>query len=172
VALLQGLALGAVTRFAIRTATAGDLGFIERMLCWAGAWRSTQLDESVLDEPGVSRYAEGWGRQGDFGLIAETQAGEPVGAAWYRLFRATDGSYGFVGEDVPEVTIGVEPSHRGAGVGGALLEGLAGSAREAGFPALSLSVEEDNPALRLYERLGFERQSHSDGAWTLVLTLG
>jgi hypothetical protein len=32
-------------------------------------------------------------------------------------------------------------------------------------------VEEENPAVRLYERLGFERHAPGDGVWTLVLTL-
>jgi ribosomal protein S18 acetylase RimI-like enzyme len=42
---------------------------------------------------------------------------------------------------------------------------------EAGYSALSLSVEEENPALRLYERVGFERHAHGDGVWTVVLPL-
>ena len=67
--------------------------------------------------------------------------------------------------------IGVEPGHRGLGVGRALLESVASAAGEAGYSRLSLSVEDDNPALRLYERVGFERRAHSSGAWTLVLTL-
>jgi ribosomal protein S18 acetylase RimI-like enzyme len=155
----------------IRTATEADIAFLERMLCWAGAWRSRELNESILAETAVSRYLEGWGRPGDFALVAETPTGEPVGAAWYRLFGAPDKSYGFVDEKTPELTIGVEPGHRRVGVGRALLEALARAARQAGYSNLSLSVEEDNPALRLYERVGFQRHAQGDGAWTLVLRL-
>ena len=46
------------------------------------------------------------------------------------------------------------PVHRGAGIGTRLLRGLQGEARAAG-QALSIHVEKFNPALRLYERLGF-----------------
>jgi ribosomal protein S18 acetylase RimI-like enzyme len=171
VALLQGLALGEVSDIMIRCAREADVVFLERMLCWAGSWRSDELDESVLTEPAVFRYITGWGREGDFALIAIAPDGKPVGAAWYRLFEAKDGSYGFVAEEVPEMTIAVEPAHRRAGIGTALLVTLADSALEAGYSALSLSVEQDNPALRLYERAGFRRRSHSDGAWTLLLPL-
>ncbi len=38
-------------------------------------------------------------------------------------------------------------------------------------PALSLSVEPDNPAARLYERLGFEVVGVVGGAHTMVLDL-
>lgn len=154
----------------VRPAYEGDLSFLERMLCWAGSWRSEEFDESVLAEPAVSRYVEGWGRPGDFALVAES-GGNMAGAAWYRLFPADDPGYGFVDERTPEVTIGVEPSHRESGIGRSLLEALAEAARRAGHPALSLSVEVDNPALRLYERVGFERRAQRDGAWTLVLPL-
>jgi GNAT superfamily N-acetyltransferase len=170
VALLQGLALGAVTSPVIRPAGAADIAFLRRMLCWAAGWRSDELDESLLAEPAVSRYVDGWRRPGDFGLIAEG-AGEPLGAAWCRLFAAGEPGYGFVDEKTPEVTIGVEPDHRGAGIGRALLQALADAAREHRHSLLSLSVEEDNPALRLYEHVGFERHSDADGAWTLVLPL-
>jgi ribosomal protein S18 acetylase RimI-like enzyme len=165
------MALGEVSDVFIRPGKEADVAFLGRMLCWAGSWRSDELDESALAVPAVRRYIDAWGRPGDLALIAETPSGERVGAAWYRLFVAQDESYGFVDEKTREVTIAVEPGHRGAGIGRALLEALADSAREKGCSRLSLSVEEDNPALRLYERIGFERWSQSVGAWTLVLPL-
>jgi ribosomal protein S18 acetylase RimI-like enzyme len=89
----------------------------------------------------------------------------------WRDRRSNEPGYGFVDGRSPELTIGVEPGHRGEGVGRALLEALCDSAREPGYPALSLSVELDNPALRLYESLGFERLERVGGACTLVLRL-
>jgi ribosomal protein S18 acetylase RimI-like enzyme len=61
-----------------------------------------------------------------------------------------------VDESIPELTIAVVPSRRGRGFGDELLEGLLQRARQEGYTALSLSVEKDNPALRLYERFGFK----------------
>ncbi len=44
---------------------------------------------------------------------------------------------------------------RGRGTGSQLLSALMERARQEGYPALSLSVERDNPSIKLYERHGF-----------------
>jgi GNAT superfamily N-acetyltransferase len=56
--------------------------------------------------------------------------GEPVGAAWWRLFTAEDPGYGFVDEATPQVSIGVLPEARGRGVGERLLRALIAEALE------------------------------------------
>jgi ribosomal protein S18 acetylase RimI-like enzyme len=58
-------------------------------------------------------------------------------------------------EEIRIVDIALMPDQRGRGIGGALLRGLQGQARAANV-ALSIHVERMNPALRLYERLGFQ----------------
>jgi ribosomal protein S18 acetylase RimI-like enzyme len=52
------------------------------------------------------------------------------------------------------VSIGVKPTARGHGVGEKLMRTLIGEAPCRGL-GLCLSVRSDNPARRLYERLGF-----------------
>ena len=63
------------------------------------------------------------------------------------------------------------PSCRGKGYGDELLSGLLAQAKRDGFRQISLSVEPDNPALRLYERHGFEKVGESGGSWTMVARL-
>ena len=82
--------------------------------------------------------------------------------AWYRLFSAEEPGFGFVAADVPELAIGVALEARGQGVGSALLDALLALAREQGFRALSLAVDRQNPAHRLYERKGFREADNSD----------
>jgi hypothetical protein len=54
----------------------------------------------------------------------------------------------------PEITIGVNSHVRGQGVGGTLLDALIAEAGRRGV-GLCLTVRHDNPARRLYERVGF-----------------
>jgi ribosomal protein S18 acetylase RimI-like enzyme len=144
-----------------------DVRVLREMLAWAAGWRHAELDERLLLEPANALYVEEWGRPGDTGAIAESDDAEPVGAAWYRYFGENQHGYGFISPEIPELSVGVAPEHRGRGVGTALLEALVERAQQEGAPALSLSVEEDNPALRLYERLGFRRVARSGDALTL-----
>ena len=92
-------------------------------------------------------------------------------AAWWRTFPADDPAYGFVDEHTPEVTIAVEPGWRRRRVGHALLAALHDEARAAGLTQLSLSVERDNPARRLYDQLGYVEVGGHAGAPTMLLDL-
>jgi ribosomal protein S18 acetylase RimI-like enzyme len=62
--------------------------------------------------------------------------------------------------------IALLPEHRGAGIGTELLRELQDEARSAG-KTLTIHVERFNPALRLYERLGF-RQVEDKGVYLLM----
>lgn len=116
-------------------------------------------DVSVSDvkkNPALARYVQGWPRAGDVGVVAE-QAGHGIGAAWLRLSTADaedNKGYGYVDDTIPELAIAVAPESRSLGVGTNLLSEIMALAQKQ-FPAVSLSVRADNPALALYERVGF-----------------
>ena len=57
-------------------------------------------------------------------------------------------------EKIHVIDIALLPEHRGAGIGTKLLRELQEEAKAAGKP-LTIHVERFNPALRLYQRLGF-----------------
>lgn len=159
-------------RIELTVAGPGDAGFLEDMLYEAlfippGEARPPR---SVLGLPEIAHYVAGWGRPGDFGLVARS-GGEAVGAAWFRLFASGERGFGYVDERTPELSMAVRPERRGLGVGTALLERLCGEARERGFERISLSVDVRNPAHRLYRRLGFEAAAEADQAYTMVKEL-
>jgi ribosomal protein S18 acetylase RimI-like enzyme len=144
----------------IRRGDGNDVSFLRDMLKHAYYWRWGDPDTADLP---VARYWAGWGRPGDRLLVA-IDGFQPVGAAWYRLFRRDAPGYGFVDDGTPELTIAVVPNRRGRGLGKELLESLLEQARADGYGAVSLSVEPDNPALHLYERHGFARVGERGGA--------
>ncbi len=141
----------------------------------AAFWRpgvSRPPRDTAFSDPSLTRYLESWGRPGDASVVAvERSNGNRLGAAWYRLMPEDAPGYGFVAPEVPELSMGVAAAFRGQGIGGALLKVLLERARVEGFGALSLSVEDGNPAIRLYERYGFEKLFRVGNAWTMKTVL-
>lgn len=142
--------------FSLRPLTPDDQVFLWEMLYEAlyVPPGEPSLPREILQRSAISHYAADWGHPDDDGWLAEV-AEQPVAAVWIRLFTAEARGYGYVDDETPELSIAVLPAYRGRGIGTALLGRMLATAQPR-FPALSLSVSRDNPAVRLYARLGFE----------------
>jgi GNAT superfamily N-acetyltransferase len=115
--------------------------------------------QNILCDHELERYWQNSGRPGDLGLVAESDSvGYPLSCAWVRLFSREEAGADYVGENIPELAIGTVPAAPGLGVGTRILQALLDLCR-ARYSGVSLSVRLDNPAVRLYERLGFRRTS-------------
>jgi ribosomal protein S18 acetylase RimI-like enzyme len=157
----------------LRDATGADLPVLLDLLLeafnWTGEERVTR--EQMHADPHTARYLGGWMRPGDFGVVA-TDDSRPVGAVWARALAQDEPGYGYVADDVPELGMAVAPGQRGRGVGEALLARTITVARELGWRALSLSVEDGNRAARaLYGRHGFVVVGREGGSDTMLLDL-
>ena len=58
--------------------------------------------------------------------------------------------------DAPELAISILPEFRGYGIGSKLMKKLFKVLLENGYKQTSLSVQKNNPAVRFYQRLGYE----------------
>jgi len=151
----------------------GDLEHVHWGLYAAVSWdpvREFPRSELAIEHPELARYHRDWGRSGDTGVVAERD-GVVVGVAFFRSFTEADHGHGFVDPETPELAVAVAEPERGAGVGTALLTELARVARAAGISRLSLSVDAGNPALRLYEQLGYRELSRDAGGVRMLLEL-
>jgi len=151
--------------FSIRAICADDEPFLWEMLYLAIHVPEGHPTPSrdILKAPDIAKYVQGWGRAGDTGLIAIDEAGEPIGAAWLRMFTKENPGYGYVADDIPELTMALLPQVRGKGVGTRLLRELL-----AANAVVSLSVDPDNAAIKLYQRLGFREVGVSGTSVTML----
>ena len=161
----------------VRLSAHADPAFLTEMLYEAVNWHDDGAEErpsleATLAVDESARYVDDWGRAGDVALYALDRRDEPVGAAWSRLFTATRPGYGYVAAEVPELAIGVYPEFRGQRIGTLLLGALLARAERDHAHAISLSVNRENPAKRLYARFGFEVVAQTGDAFTMVKELG
>ena len=119
---------------------------------WAGTDRVG--DSDIAADPALAHYTRLRPARGDFGLVAEV-SGRVVGVVWLLFLDAADPGFGFVADGVPELSVCVWPGYRAVGIGGLLLDAAFVAARERGIRRMSLSVENGNPAKRLYRGKGF-----------------
>jgi ribosomal protein S18 acetylase RimI-like enzyme len=140
---------------ALRHAHAGDETFLLAMLFYAAHAHDEPgaRPEQLLANPMLARYVVGFGRAGDLGIVGEGTSGA-LGAAWVRLLAGEERGYGWVDDETPELAIAVLPDAVGNGLGTRMLEELLREARGR-YPGVSLSVRKDNPARKLYLRMGF-----------------
>lgn len=150
-----------------RRAIAADLPFLEGVFVIAADWNPEAVKGAEFwhADPTFQKYLAGFPRDTDLGFIAERE-GQDAGAVWSRYFTAADPGYGFVAEDIPELSIGVVAGRRGEGIGRALLNAMLAASPV----SLSLSVEDGNPALELYRKSGFVPVGRVGDATTMLYT--
>lgn len=151
-----------MTGIALRPITPEDVSFL------AGVYASTRTDELAVTGWSDEEKAVFCRRQFDAQSAhyrenypgASLQIIERDGVSIGRLYVA------HWEREIRIVDVSLLPEARGAGIGTQLLRGLQEEARSAG-KSLTIHVERFNPALQLYERLGFE-QVEDKGVYLLM----
>lgn len=132
---------------------------------WDGTARISA--DQVLADDRLSQYATGFISGRDWGFAA-LEANKVIGLAWVQFFSEKSPGYGFVDSETPELSINVDKEFRRKGVGSHLLEMIMSHSQEVGCPSMSLSVEDGNPARRLYEKFGFMPASREGNSETMM----
>ena len=118
----------------------------------------------IIKQPELQVYIERFGEQdGDICLIAEFDS-KIVGAAWVRIMN----DYGHVSDDIPSLAISLLPEYRGKGIGTALMQSMQEIVSKQGYKGISLSVQKQNYATKMYRKLGFNTIEDKDEELIMV----
>jgi len=146
----------------LRPATSADYHFMRLLY---GSTREEEMKHFPFDELGKNEFLDQQfaAQYQHYQLHYPTcerniieKDGKPIGRLWIDEWR----------DQIRLVDISLMPEARGSGVGSILLDEVLARGAEAGKP-VTIHVESFNPALRLYERLGFVKVD-TNGAYFLM----
>ena len=111
----------------------------------------TPPPKSIVERPELKLYYEGFGSgEADYCLTAEDN-GRIIGAVWSRIMN----DYGHVDDSTPSLAISLYKEYRGRGTGTELLREMLELLKEKGYEKVSLAVQKENYAVRMYRNAGF-----------------
>lgn len=124
----------------------------------------------IVNHPEIAVYITDFGQPDDLCLVAESY-GHLLGAVWTRILAGKVKGYGNVDEHTPEFAISVKKEFRQQGIGSKLMQEMIVLLKSKGYEKVSLSVNKDNYAYRMYQKLGFQVIREQDEDYLMVLEL-
>lgn len=122
------------------------------------------LPKSIIRNPELQVYVSEFGNsRHDKALVAEMD-GEIVGAVWVRIMN----DYGHLDDETPSFAISLYKEYRGFGIGTALMKAMLDELKKAGYKQASLSVQKENYAAKMYQKIGFEIWGENEEEYLMV----
>lgn len=123
--------------------------------------------KSIIETPELQVYVKDFGKQkDDFALVAEAD-GKTVGAVWVRIMN----DYGHIDDNTPSLAISIYKEYRGLGIGTRLMRSMLYELRLKGYERVSLSVQKQNYAVRMYKKIGFKIVDENNEEYIMVYKL-
>lgn len=118
------------------------------------------LPKDIIKNPALQIYIKNFGTEkSDYCLCAEEsgnivgeESGNIVGAVWARCING----FGNIDKYTPELAISLNKDYRGKGIGKKLMKSMLNLLKEKKYKKVSLSVQKNNYAAKLYLNLGFK----------------
>ena len=108
--------------------------------------------KSIIYRPELQVYISEFGTsKHDIAFVADID-GKIVGAVWVRIMN----DYGHIDDNTPSFAMSVYKEYRGKGIGTALMKKILATLKERGYKQASLSVQKENFAAKMYQKLGFQ----------------
>lgn len=114
------------------------------------------LPKEIIKTPDIWVYIDKFGEyKNDFCLVAEVR-NEIIGAVWVRILNGQIKGYGNIDSQTPEFSMSVLPDYRNKGIGTLLMQKMISVLIDRKYKQASLSVNKNNYAVSMYNKLGFQ----------------
>ena len=113
--------------------------------------------KAIIEQSELQVYIADFGKEDDWCLVAEVK-GKIVGAVWGRIMN----DYGHIDDETPSLAISLYGEYRHLGIGTALMKAILHLLKEKGYKQTSLSVQKENYAVNMYQKIGFKVVSETE----------
>lgn len=109
-------------------------------------------DKSIVNLSELQIYYKDFGSFKDDIALAADVKDKVIGAAWVRIMD----DYGHIDNETPSLAMSLFKEYRNLGIGTVLLNELLSELKIRGYLKVSLSVQKDNYAQKMYKKAGFK----------------
>lgn len=123
--------------------------------------------KSIIYRPELQVYISGFGtNEHDIAFVADID-GKIVGAVWVRIMN----DYGHIDNNTPSFAISLYKEYRGKGIGTTLMKEMLTALKVRGYKQASLSVQKENYATKMYQKVGFQIISENEEEYLMLKKL-
>lgn len=123
--------------------------------------------KSIIENDELQVYVRNFGKMPDDRCLVAECDGMVVGAVWTRVMN----DYGHIADGIPSLAMSLYKEYRNKGIGTKLLEQMLQLLRKEGYQQVSLSVQKENYAVRMYRKVGFEVLKETEEEYIMVCSL-
>ncbi|MCI6152412.1 MAG: GNAT family N-acetyltransferase [Fusobacterium perfoetens] len=125
----------------------------------------TPPPKEITKLPELQIYIKDFGKfKDDIALVAELN-NKIVGIIWTRIMN----DYGHIDDKTPSLAMSVDKEYQKRGIGTSLLKNMIEFLKENNYKKVSLSVQKENYAVRLYKKVGFKVITETDEEYIMIL---
>ena len=124
-------------------------------------------DKSIVNLSELQIYYKDFGSFKDDNALAADVKDKDIGAAWVRIMD----DYGHIDNETPSLAMSLFKEYRNLGIGTVLLNELLSELKIRGYLKVSVSVQKDNYAQKMYKKAGFKVIKENEEEYIMLAEL-
>ncbi len=121
----------------------------------------------IINNEELQVYVKNFGDYHDDICLVALLDNKIIGACWTRIMN----DYGHIDNNTPSLAISLYEEYRGKKIGTKLMENMLQLLRKKGYKQISLSVQKDNYAVKMYQRVGFKILHENEQEYIMICDL-
>lgn len=123
--------------------------------------------KEIIKLPELELYIKNFGKFNDDNALVAELDGKVIGAVWTRIMD----DYGHVDDTTPSLAISLYKEYRNNGIGTSLMKEMLKLLKQKHYERVSLSVQKENYAVKMYRKLGFGVFEENEYEYIMICNL-